>query len=137
MNLKTPPSFRAEHEELHVALEKAVNAGGDTGQAARGVNCVLEPHFQKEEEYAFPPLGLLPLLSSGSVRPEMKEAVEMARRLRIELGQMLQEDKQIALALEVLAEAARNEGKQEVVHFAEKLRLHARTEEEVLYRLRY
>ena len=46
---------------------------------------------------------------------------------------MLLEHKEIVGALEVLAEAARKEEKDEFVHFAEKLILHAQTEEEVLY----
>lgn len=133
MNLKTPHSLSLEHKELHAELEKAKEAGGATGEAARGVECVLHPHFLKEEEYALPPLAVLPLLASGRVSPEMKEAAEMAGRLRSELGQMLQEHREIALALEVLTEAAKQEGKKDAVAFAEKLMLHARTEEEVLY----
>jgi len=133
MNFKTPKSLRAEHKELHAELEKAIEAGGATGDAARGVSCVLEPHFMEEEEYALPPLGLLPNLASGMVSPDMTAAVEMASRLRSSLGQMLQEHKEIAVALDVLADAAKQEGKDEVVRFAEKLMQHAKVEEEVLY----
>ncbi len=133
MNLKTPQSLKIEHEELHAELEKAKLAGGATAKAAREVERALHPHFIKEEEYALPPLALLPLLAAGRTSPDMSEAAGMAGRLRNELGQMLQEHKQIALALGVLTEAAKRESKEEFVHFAEKLMLHARTEEEVLY----
>lgn len=133
MNFKTPKSLRAEHEELHAELEKVVRTGGATGDAARGVNCALEPHFQKEEEYALPPLGLLPSLASGVVSPDMMAAAEMAGRLRSSLGQMLQEHKEIAVALDVLTNAAKQEGKDDVVSFAKKLMMHAKMEEEVLY----
>ena len=71
MNLKTPQSIDAEHEELHAELAKAVKAGGATGKAAKGVDCVLHPHFLKEEEYALPPLGLLPALASGTALPDV------------------------------------------------------------------
>lgn len=133
MNLKTPKSLSAEHEELHAELEKAIKSGGTTGDAARGVNCALEPHFLKEEEYALPPLKLLPKLASGAVSPDMTAAVEMASKLRSSLGQMLQEHKEISVALDVLIDAAKQEGKDDVVRFAEKLKMHAKMEEEVLY----
>lgn len=133
MNLKTPKSISAEHEELHAELEKAIKSGGATGDAARGVNCVLEPHFRKEEEYALPPLGLLPNLASGAVSPDMTAAAQMAGRLRSSLGQMLQEHKEISVALDALIDAAKQEGKDEAVSFAKKLMMHAKMEEEVLY----
>jgi hemerythrin-like domain-containing protein len=87
----------------------------------------------KEEEYALPPLGLLPVLAEGRTSPEMKAAVEMTDRLKAELSHMLDEHKQIVTALEALTAAANSEGKEEHARFAEKLKQHARTEEVVLY----
>jgi hypothetical protein len=46
---------------------------------------------------------------------------------------MLSEHKSIVAELTRLIDAARAEGRPEVVHFAEKLKLHAQTEEDVLY----
>ena len=57
----------------------------------------------------------------------------MTDRLKADLSHMLWEHKQIVIALKALIEAANLEGKEEVVRFAEKLMLHAQTEEEVLY----
>jgi hypothetical protein len=133
MLLNTPPSLRAEHDELHAQLAQAIGSGGATGEAAARVAEVLHPHFLKEEEYALPPLGLLPILAEGRILPEMKEAVGMAYRLKADLGHMLLEHKEIVATLEALKEAANLEGKAAAAHFAEKLVLHAQTEEEVLY----
>ncbi len=133
MLLKTPQSLRAEHDELHAQLAQAIGSGGATGEAAARVAEALHPHFLKEEEYALPPLGLLPALAEGRVLPEMQAAVAMAHRLKADLGHMLQEHKEIVAALEALKEAASSEGNAAAVHFAEKLVLHAQTEEEVLY----
>ena len=133
MDFKTPQSLRVEHEEHHVELAKATKAGGATSEAAQVVAKVLHPHFLKEEEYALPPLGLLPVLAGGKTSPDMKAAVNMTDRLKNDLDHMLLEHKEIVEALKVLIEAARNEGKEEFVRFAEKLTLHAQTEEEVLY----
>ena len=133
MELKTPQSLKVEHEELHAQLAKAMISGGATGEAAKTVAKVLEPHFLKEEEYALPPLGLLPIILEAKNLPEMEAAIEMTDRLKADLSHMLVEHKQIVIALKALTEAANLEGKEKVSHFAEKLILHAQTEEEVLY----
>ena len=133
MDLKTPQSLRLEHDELHAELAKATKAGGTTGEAAKNVAKVLHPHFLKEEEYALPPLGLLPILAVGQTSTDMKAAVNMTNRLKADLDHMLLEHKEIVGALKDLTDAARNEGKDEFAHFADKLTLHAQTEEEVFY----
>jgi hypothetical protein len=46
---------------------------------------------------------------------------------------MLEEHKQIVAALDKLKLAATEENKTEYIEFAEKLKLHAQTEEEVMY----
>src|SRR5512137_316687 len=121
MELKTPQSLRSEHEELHAQLARATKAGGATGEAVRTVAKVLHPHFLKEEEYALPPLGLLPALAEGKTLPETRAALEMTDRLKADLSQMLMEHKQIVIALKALIEAANLESKTEAGHFAEKL----------------
>jgi iron-sulfur cluster repair protein YtfE (RIC family) len=63
----------------------------------------------------------------------MKDAIAMADRLRAELNQMLSEHREIVARLKTLTEAALKENKLDYVQFAEKLSLHAQTEEEVLY----
>jgi hypothetical protein len=93
----------------------------------------LHPHFVKEEEYALPPLGLLPRLATGDVTPEMADVLALTERLKAELPQMLEEHKAIVAALSHLVEVGKQEHKLEYAHFAEKLILHAQTEEEVLY----
>ena len=87
----------------------------------------------KEEAYALPPLGLLVLLVRGEVTPEMAEVLAMTDKLRSELPNMLAEHVRIVEALGRLADAAEREGNRQVAQFAEKLKLHAQTEEQVLY----
>ena len=133
VKLTVPQSIKAEHEELHAGLAAAINAGGKVGAAAREVEEVLHPHFVKEEEYALPPLALLPPLSRGESPPAAAVAVALADKLKANLPRMLQEHRAVAAALEKLERAAREENKPEHARFAEKLMLHARNEEEVLY----
>ncbi len=133
MAITSPPSLKHEHEELHAELVAATRAGGKTGPAAQAVAQALHPHFVKEEEYALPPLGLLAMLADGKLPPDRDAVIAMTERLRKDLAHMLHEHKAIVIELHKLAEAAKSESKPEFVHFAEKLKLHAQTEEEVLY----
>ena len=133
MKFKTPQPLKAEHEELHAELSKATQVKGKIGDAAKTVAEVLHPHFVKEEEYAMPPLGLLPIIAGGKTSMEMWEALMMTDKLKAELKQMLKEHKAIVGALKRLAAIAKKEKKLEYARFAEKLMLHAKTEEEVLY----
>ena len=133
MDFNIPDSLRVEHEELHAELVQATKVEGPVGEAARNVATLLHPHFVKEEEYALPPLGLLGPLATGAVTPEMRQVLAMTDRLKADLPEMLAEHQAVVGALRKLIAAAQREDRSEVVHFAEKLMLHARTEEEVLY----
>jgi hypothetical protein len=133
MKFEIPGPLKLEHHELHADLVKATKAGGRTGESARAVANVLHDHFVKEEEYALPPLGLLKALSEGKAESEMTEILPMTDKLERELGSMLSEHRCLVVELTKLIEVAKAENKPEVVNFAEKLMLHARTEEEVLY----
>ena len=133
MEFNIPHAMQVEHEELHADLEKAIASGGATGAAAQEVAEALHVHFESEEKYALPPLGLLPALAEGRISSEMTQVFEMTDTLKAELPHMLEEHKAIVAALQKLIKAASQEQKTEHVHFAEKLMLHARNEEEVAY----
>ena len=94
---------------------------------------MLHNHFLKEEAYALPPLGLLPALSQDEFEAEMADVLEMTDKLEAELPNMLSEHKAILAALAKLVEAAKAEGRPEVVAFAERLMLHAQAEEQISY----
>jgi hypothetical protein len=93
----------------------------------------MHPHFVKEDAYALPPLGLLPLVAKGTVTPEMAAVLKLTDKLRQDLDAMLEEHKAIVAALEKLADAARRENKPDYVAFTGKLIAHAQTEELVMY----
>lgn len=133
MNLAVPHPLKAEHEELHEVLRRGTNESGELGAAARAVAELMHPHFVKEEEYALPPLGLLAELARGSVTPEMRSVLALTDKLKADLGQMLVEHESIVAALEKLSAAAEAAGRREYVEFAEGLKLHAQTEEEITY----
>jgi hypothetical protein len=133
MTFNIPSPVRTEHQELHRTLEAITNLLGKTGEAAKTVARLLHPHFVKEEEFALPNLGLLPLLATDKVSSDMRAAVTFSDILKKNLPEMLKEHQQIAGALQILNQAATEENHPEVVNFTEKLMLHARTEEDILY----
>ena len=135
-----PQPIRTEHEELHARIEAAVQSGGATGKAARAVMEALAPHFEKEEKYALPQLGLLPGITGvpGAKGRELtsherEDLIARTERFRVELPQMLEEHKAIGAALQDLHRAADAENKLEQVQLAEEIRQHAQTEEQLLY----
>lgn len=131
--LEVPGSIAAEHRELHEALEEAVRSGGRTGEAAKVVEERLAAHFEKEEQYALPQLGLLEALSAGNISADMKKAIDLSDKLKAEMPKMLEEHKGIVEALDALRSAAEAEKKQPSIEFAEKLGAHAQNEEQVMY----
>lgn len=133
MQFTAPSAMVAEHHELHADLAHAIKSGGRTAEAARAVAKVLHGHFLREEEFAVPPLSLLVPLAKGEFSGEMAEVLAMTDRLEAELPKMLEEHKVIVKALVDLADAARGEDKPEVEKFAERLSLHAQTEEQLSY----
>jgi hemerythrin superfamily protein len=133
MKPKIPRPLKLEHEELHAELVQATKAGGKTGEAAKAVAKVLHEHFVKEEEFALPPLGLLSALARDQVGEDARTVLSITDRLKSELPRMLEEHKAVVAALKTLIAAAEAEKKPEHARFAQKLMLHAQTEEEVLY----
>lgn len=133
MKMKIPESLRLEHEELHNQLAELTKSGGRIGEAAKLVAQTLHPHFVAEEEFAIPPLGILSQLAEGNITEDMKEILKMTGRLKAELPRMLEEHKAIIRALDKLIETAHEENYPKAVEFAEKLKLHAKTEEKVTY----
>jgi hypothetical protein len=133
MEFIIPAPLKREHEELHDVLRKATKEGGAVGDAAKALAKLMHPHFVKEDTYALPPLGLLPLVSRGTVTPEMAEVLKLTDKLKQDLDEMLAEHNAIVAALKELAAAAQREDKPDYIVFADKLIEHAHMEELVMY----
>jgi len=131
--IQIPEPMRAEHAEIHNDLVRATQVPGRVGTTARALAAVLHPHFEREDQIALPPLGLLAPLARGEFKPEMREVLPLTDSLRAELPRMLEEHKAIHAATVRLSEAARAAGNATVARFTEALVLHARSEEELFY----
>lgn len=133
MKFPIPQPLQQEHEALHAELRNATQAGGTVGDAATALARLMHPHFVKEDEFALPPLALLQPLAQGAVTAEMADVLKLTDRLSTELPTMLAEHKTIVAALERLVDEAGRAGRSDIVEFAQKLMLHAQTEEQVMY----
>jgi hypothetical protein len=122
-----------EHEELHDELRKAVRMSGAVGKAAKNVAEVLHPHFERENELALPVVGILRGLAEGKTSPDYPRALELCEQFKVEYESMLREHEEVVRALDKLEKVARKAKRVRVVEFAEKLRMHARTEEDLTY----
>jgi hypothetical protein len=131
--LEIPAALKIEHEELHRDLVAATRLQGKTGQAAQRAAEALHEHFVSEEEFALPPLALLGPIAAGAATQDMASVIALTDRLKAEMPRMLSEHKAIVKALNELGRAAQAERHPEVSRFVEELRLHAQTEEQVLY----
>ena len=128
-----PSTIREEHDEIRTELANATRLAGRTGVAARALAALLQPHFLREEQIALPPLSLLAPLSRNERLASAAWALPMSDSLRREMPRMLRDHVAIRAATQRLATVAQSEGQPMVVRFAERLAVHARTEEEVLY----
>jgi hypothetical protein len=132
-SFEIPKAMQIEHEALHSKLAKLTKAGGRTGKAAQNLASVLDPHFQKENQYALPTLGLLVPLSEGKFDCEMAVALSMTDRLQADMPTMLSEHKEISAAVSQLRNAASSDKKAEGVKSADELTAHAQAEEQITY----
>jgi hypothetical protein len=124
---------KMEHDRLRRELEKATTIGGETAEAARAVLKVLSPHMLLEEEFAIPPLRLLPRLARGEFTSDMERIIPKSEMMKAELPRMLNEHALIVDALRGLLQAALKERHEGYATFAQKLIFHAQQEEEFFY----
>jgi hypothetical protein len=133
MPLGIPEAMNEEHEELHAELAKATKTPGKVGEAAGRVAELLHAHFEKENELALPVIGVVRELAEGKTSPDFPKALVLADEFRAEYAKMLQEHTDILKALMMLEKTARAAKKGYAVDFVRKLKLHAKTEEDLTY----
>ena len=128
-----PEPLRVDQDELCVALERAALSGGKTGNAARKLRNVLQPHLLKEEEDLLQTLGLLMPLSCGQITPAMRQIPSRTEHLKARMFEIVREHAAIIKAARELLRVARAERKLPLVSFTEHLMLRAWTDEVVFY----
>ncbi len=129
-----PASIERTHQELLGLMVAAQHLQGKTGALATKLARNLQPHLDREDEYALPLLGLLRTLVKGKLNlSEAKRASTLYARLREEYPRMTRERQELAKLIEQLKKVSSEEGHPTATRFAEKLEQHAQAEEELLY----
>ena len=130
---RVPHSVEAEHSAIQNELLALTLRQSAVGKAARALAAFLEPHFEREEQIALPPLTLLQPLATRSAVVKPARMVALADSLQAELPRMLREHKKIAAAVTQLERAALAARDDRAIAFAYRLQLHALNEEEIMY----
>lgn len=130
---EVPSSIKKEHEYLLDKIHKITLFQDSTGHAAVKLNDLMQHHFNEEEDYVLPPLGLLPLLASGKLPEQSKAVILLCEKLKSQLSHLSAEHQLIKAFMDELKKAATNENHLEIIEFEKELQKHANTEEEVFF----
>lgn len=133
MPLGIPEAMEQEHQELHEELRNLIKIPGEVGRAAKHVAEVLHPHFERENELALPVVGVIRELAEGKASTDFPKAIELSQKFRAEYEAMLREHGEIVKALEQLEKTGKKARRPAAVDFVRKLKLHAKTEEDLTY----
>lgn len=130
---EVPSSIRAEHQYLLDKIYKISLFQDSTGRMAIKLNELMQHHFNEEEDYVLPPLGLLPILSTGKLPEQSKEVIVLTEKLKSQLSHMSAEHQLIKAFMDELILVASKENHPEIIEFEKEIHKHANTEEEILF----
>lgn len=130
---EVPSSVKEEHKYLLDKIYKISLFQDSTGRVAIKLNDLMQHHFKEEEDYVLPPLGLLPLLSTGKLPEQSKEVIVLTEKLKSQLSHMSAEHQLIKAFMDELIIVAAKENHPEIIEFEKELHKHANTEEEILF----
>lgn len=133
MKLKTPKSISHSHEYLCSELKSLINNGNRFGEEAKVLSELMVKHFEKEERYALPPLGLLLTLAEGKWQIDEKTIIKMSDELNSKRLELKEEHEQIYNVMQNLVAIAEKEDYRDAKRFIKDLQLHMELEDQVLY----
>lgn len=128
-----PTSIKNEHEYLLAQIHETTLFQDSTGHVAVKLEELMQHHFNEEEDFVLPPLGLLPLLASGQLPEQSKEVILLTEKLKLQMLHMSAEHQLIKAFVDELLLAAINDNHPEMIAFEKELSKHAHTEEEVYF----
>ena len=128
-----PASIKKEHEYLLHEVGKIALLEDSTGKAAVKLMDLMQHHFQEEENYVLPPLGLLPSLADGKMPIQSKEIIGLTEKLKAQLNHMRAEHQLIKAYMDEVMQAAAGENHPDVFSVGKEISKHAATEEEVYF----
>jgi hypothetical protein len=128
-----PDALLRQHDSLLNQLGRFSTGNDSTARAARKLHELLTHHFQEEEDYALPALGLLPALANGEIPQESKAIIGLIETFRSNNQHMSFEHQMVKAYLDELRTIAANEGHPGIEEFSRDLINHAKDEDEIYF----
>lgn len=133
MRPRIPGPVKEEYEYLYLKLNDAARMRGEVGRAATAAFRHMQAHYEKDHEFALPPLKLLPSMAADNVNEETDQIQTMCDRLKNSLPHMIDENGRIIQELSRMADVAAHEQKPEYHDLALRFIRFLELEREVLY----
>jgi hypothetical protein len=133
MRPKIPGAIKEEYEDLYERLNAAARVRGEIGRTAMAAFRHMQSHYLKDQEYALPPLKLLPTVAADNVTGEIDQIQTMCNRLKRQLPSLIEENDTIIGELGQLADAAAKEEKPEYRDLARHFIQFLEREKHILY----
>ena len=133
-HLMVPQSLRYEHQAVIDRLTKEAARSGPAAAVAGRALVVARAHFAKEEEFVFPPLGLLDQIAAGEMPSDdvKKAAIDMAECTKTATEDLRREHELLVTLMNQLVQAATRADEPALMTFASDLAAHALDEIEIL-----
>lgn len=132
-HLAVPQSIRFEHAAIIERLTKEAAKNGVSAAIAQRALTLIKAHFAKEEEFVFPPLGLLDQIAAGESTSDAvrKAALDMAERTKASKDSLQEDHVQITSMMNELMQAATRADEPDLVVFASNVAAHSLGEVEI------
>lgn len=130
--LPAPGSLAAEHRDILQSLGRLAAEPNASAAAAQRLIDLMRPHMQREADFVYPPLSLLPAVAEGRITPDMAWAIAMADRVKAEQAKLFDEHALIMDAVGDLMAAGEPGNERDLLAIAHRVAGHATTEAEVL-----
>jgi hypothetical protein len=133
--LTVPQSIRFEHAAIIERLTKESARANVTGVVAQKALVFIKDHFAREEEFVFPPLGLLDEIAEGRLPDDaatIKIAIEMAERTKKSRANFHEDYVTITSLMNELRDSATKVRETDLVAFASSVAAHNLNEVEVM-----
>lgn len=119
-------SIRFEHAAIIERLTKEAVRAGPTGVVAQKALILIVDHFAREEQFVFPPLGLLDEIAEGKLPDDATKqlAIKMAERTKASKDRLHEDHVQIDSLMNELRESATKVREVDLVAFASSVAAH-------------
>lgn len=133
MEIKTPKAITHGHASLRSEFNAIIKNYPYLEKETHPLNETMIKHFNKEEQYGLPPLGLLLNLSEGKWELDEDAIIKMTDALNSHIAELKEEHENISKNILGLKAIAEKENNLDLKRFINDLEIHMELEDQVLY----